>query len=520
MGAARTSEQEPPKDLTPPSDLEGCSPAETSAVRRSQEPTAGPRVVRPSRAWQTALATKIVVATVLGLTLGCLTIYSARRWGNQAADSPAAGKLETSEKSPADSDIPTADAGIPPGKVAHSLEEAKHAVVKFVMPLGIGDLAQYGAGFLIDGRGWVVTNNHVIARATTEARVKLADGKQLEIEGIVARAPQLDLAIVKLKDPPSDLTLLDIGYEGNVALGEEVFAFGHPYDAEFSLSKGIVSRILSTKEWSRRSPRLPLTRRPFPDDMIWIQHDAKISPGNSGGPLMDEHGHVFGMNTFVHVKAEFGYASHVRYLRELVASAKGPIEPLPEARQALRTAVSSSKILDLFHAASAFQWQPSTAEQYEDLAELAKQMTLAKHASLVQNRTTKPQSDVIRRVADMADRQFAALQKLTWSSRQLGSLAPFADGMLDNAGEGVFAYCSVLGTLQRQNALLMKVEGTDDMMVLRSGSEISRVPRNANCLVLGFVLPQLANVQNETRSVKQQAPVVLAYYVLLLRSGN
>ncbi len=524
-GAAETGERELPRELTPANDVAGRSGGQTSDAVRVPVPTARSEYVPQSSVRTTAQKTFIAVVAVLGLAIAGLAMYSLRHRISQDTE-PVAGPLLPEKPQTAASDSreagsATTRAEVPREQVARSLEEAKHSIVEFVLPLGIGNLTQYGTGFLIDRRGWVATNNHVIARATTDARVEMVDGKQLEIEGIIARAPQLDLAIVKLKDPPADLTLLDIGYEGDIALGQEVFAFGHPYDASFSLSKGIVSRILSTQEWSHRSPRLPLAQRQFPDDMIWIQHDAKLSPGNSGGPLMDEQGHVFGMNTFVHVKAEFGYASHVKYLRELAGSASDALEPLPEAREASRTAVSSQKILSLFDAASACQWQPQTAEQYESLAELAKQMTLAKHASLAQSQTTKQQLDVIRRVAEVADRQFAVLQKLSWSARQLRSLAEYADGMLDNAGGGIFAYGSILGTVRQQNiSVLMKVDGTDDVIVLSGGAGLAQIRQNTRCLVLGFILPQRVNIQDKARSVSQQAPVVLTYYVLPLRVGN
>jgi hypothetical protein len=401
----------------------------------------------------------------------------------------------------------------PQPSVAHSLEEAKRAIVKFVMPLGIGNLTQYGTGFLVDGRGWIATNNHVITCITTEARVKLANGEELELEGIAARLPRHDLAIVKLKNPPSDLMLLDIGYDGRVPLGTEVFAFGHPYDAEFSLSKGIVSRVLTTKEWASGSKRHSVARLRAPDEMIWIQHDAKISPGNSGGPLIDENARVFGLNTFVHLRAEFGYASHVRYLRELVGSVSDQLEPLPDARRTVQTAVSSRRILELFGAASQFEWHPRTPEQYDDLAELAKQMTLAKHA-LLAGGTSKLQSNVIHRVAAVADQRFTALRELTWSDGRLNALNSFADGKLSNAGDGVLAYGVVLGKVRNQNTLLMRIDGTGSLIVLSGGSQLARMPRNSKLLVLGFVIPRLAKIQNATRTVDQQAPVVLTHYLL------
>jgi len=448
-----------------------------------------------------------------------LAIYWSQGQTGRDREAPRSKRREPVAEAPRKTEIrpPAADQlEQPEPKLARSLESAKQAVVKFVMPLGIGNLTQYGTGFLIDPRGWIATNNHVIARITTDARVKLADGRHLELEGIVARMPQHDLAIVKLKDPPPELTLLDISFEQNLALGEEVFAFGHPYDAEFSLSKGIVSRILTTKEWSRGSQRHLLTRIHAPDEMIWIQHDAKISPGNSGGPLINEQGQVFGLNTFVHLKAEFGYASHVRYLRELSRSISDQIEPLPDARKALNAAVSSQRILDLFDQAALFNWQPSTPEQYRELAELAQQMTLARHAMLARNQSTKEQSQVLKRVAEVADQRFMLLRDVAWSTAHFEALNAFAEGNLNNAGEGVFTYCTVLGNLPKQNALLTKIVGTSSLMVLRGGSELTKVSRNTKWLVLGFILPQTAKIQNEGRSVDQQAPVILTRYMLLV----
>jgi hypothetical protein len=280
------------------------------------------------------------------------------------------------------------------------------------------------------------------------------------------------------------------------------------------LSKGIVSRLLTTKEWTGGSPRHPLAGMSFPDDMIWIQHDAKISPGSSGGPLMDEQGRLFGLNTFIHVQAEFGYASHVQYLRDLVSSASGRIEPLPDARKTTQLAVSGARILDLFDQACTFQWQPRTPDQYDVLAELATQMTLAKHAAVVGQRAATPQHNVIQRVADVADERFAALRGLSWGPSQIKALSAYAARALETTWGGVFACCSARGGFRGENALLMELDRTGDFVVLRGGSNFPQTPLNTKWLVLGFVLPQSANVRDETRTVDPRASVVLTYYML------
>ncbi len=450
------------------------------------------------------------------LLVACVAVY----WvgSHRGTDSPQSpvGELGTVGTGGLPSDAaPVVGSATRPSQVS-SLEEAKRAVVKLVMPLGIGNLTQYGTGFLINERGWVATNNHVIAKATTDARAKLSDGQQFEIEGVVARMPERDLAIVKLASAPADLTYLDISYEGAVPLGEEVFAFGHPYDAEFSLSKGIVSRVLTTKEWSSGSRQHLLTRLQAPGEMIWIQHDAKISPGNSGGPLIDERGRVFGLNTFVHLKAEFGYASHIRYLRELSDRAADELETLPDARKAFRTAVSTTRMLDLFNQIVTFDWLPRSPEQHQQLVELAKQMTLAKHARTAQS-GNQQQQRAIQRVAEVADERFAEIQKVGWNTGRLRAINSFTDVSINGAGEGVFAFCSVLGNAENESALLAKIEGTNKLVLMRGGPELARIPRNSKCVVLGLLLPQLVRVRDRARSMDQPTPVVLTHYVLRFR---
>jgi S1-C subfamily serine protease len=459
-----------------------------------------------------------LAAVVAGIVL-IWAAFSAFRGGVRETVRPPAGepKAEPRSEVAAQPKDRLAGATPPAPHIASSLEEAKSALVKIEMPLGIADLMQFGTGFLIDGRGRIATNNHVIAGMTKDAHVKLSDGKRLAITGVVARSPERDLAILQVKDPPAGLTVLDIRYEGQAPLGQEVYAFGHPYGAEFSLSKGIVSRVLTTAELADGWRQQLASRLQPPDDMVWIQHDAKISPGNSGGPLIDQAGRVFGVNTFVHVKAGFGYASHVRYLRELAGAASDRVEPLPDPREALRTVVSSQRMNQLFDAISLFRWKPATAEQYESIAGLAKQMTLAKHAQAVGSRAGNLQPNVVRSVAQVADQKFAELGRVPWSSRHFQAFNTFAKDQIDKAGEGVLVYCSVLGSAPDQNALLMEIEGTGVSVVVRAGPNVMRVSRGTRWLVLGFVLPQVVHVRSQTQSAARPARLVLTHYMLLVR---
>ncbi|MDR2576310.1 MAG: trypsin-like peptidase domain-containing protein [Treponema sp.] len=145
-----------------------------------------------------------------------------------------------------------------------------------------------GSGSIIDTRGYVLTNNHVIRNAY-KVYINLADGSQYE--GTVAGSdPENDLAVVKF-DPPSGTALKTVPYgdSGNLKVGQKVLAIGNPFALERTLTVGIVSGL---------GRPVQITRQHIVRDMI--QTDASINPGNSGGPLLDSHGRMIGINTMIY----------------------------------------------------------------------------------------------------------------------------------------------------------------------------------------------------------------------------
>jgi hypothetical protein len=251
--------------------------------------------------------------------------------------------------------------------------------------------------------------------------------------------------------------------------------------------------------------------------MVWIQHDAKISQGNSGGPLIDKVARVFGVNTFVNLRAEFGYASHVKHLRELLASRSEEIAPLPDARQVARTQVSSQRMQELVATINGFDWKPATAQQYADIAELAKQMTLAKHALTLRNGGT----GVIQRVARTADQTFAGLRDVSWSLEHFQQFNTFAIDQLSSPGEGVLLLASVLGGDADNNAALLRVSGKDQsdrsLMLGVGTSTMRRAERGSHWLLFGIVLPQTAKIRGQDQNSQQQTPIVLTHYVFAVQ---
>ncbi len=149
-----------------------------------------------------------------------------------------------------------------------------------------------GSGSIIDSRGYVLTNNHVVKDAT-KIYVNLADGGRY-LAQVVGVDPENDLAVIKF-DPPKNvhLTVIPFGDSSRLKVGQKVLAIGNPFGLERTLTQGIVSGIGRPVTESSDSGTSVLIR-----DMI--QTDASINPGNSGGPLLDAHGEMIGVNTMIY----------------------------------------------------------------------------------------------------------------------------------------------------------------------------------------------------------------------------
>jgi len=145
-----------------------------------------------------------------------------------------------------------------------------------------------GSGSIIDSRGYVLTNNHVIQNAH-RVFINLADGSQFE-GNIVGIDPENDIAVLKF-DPPRgmELTTIPYGDSSDLRVGQKVLAIGNPFALERTLTVGIVSGLGRPIQSSRNR----IIR-----DMI--QTDASINPGNSGGPLLDTQGRMIGINTMIY----------------------------------------------------------------------------------------------------------------------------------------------------------------------------------------------------------------------------
>ena len=143
-----------------------------------------------------------------------------------------------------------------------------------------------GSGVIVSPDGYIVTNNHVVNGAT-QIRVTLNDRRVFPAK-VIGTDKLTDLAVIKIN--ANDLTPISWGDSTKLEPGQTVLAFGSPFGYfQFSVTRGIVSAV------NRPNPYSDNARKPGG----FIQTDAAINPGNSGGPLVDAHGQLVGINTFI-----------------------------------------------------------------------------------------------------------------------------------------------------------------------------------------------------------------------------
>ncbi|HTI51718.1 MAG TPA: trypsin-like peptidase domain-containing protein [Planctomycetaceae bacterium] len=164
-----------------------------------------------------------------------------------------------------------------------------------------------GTGIIIDPRGYIVTNQHVIAE-TTSQRVTLHDGSTYAAR-IISYDRKHDLAIIKI-EPSRPLPVIPLGTSSDVMKGETVLAIGNPFGYEHSVTMGIVSALLRDVEVNEHQSYKNL-----------LQTDASINPGNSGGPLLNLDGEVIGINVAIRAGAQrIGFAIPIDDARKYIAN--------------------------------------------------------------------------------------------------------------------------------------------------------------------------------------------------------
>jgi serine protease Do len=178
------------------------------------------------------------------------------------------------------------------------------------MPRGPQRQRSLGSGFIIDGDGSILTNNHVVENAR-KIVVRLSDEQEYEAK-VVGRDPKTDIAVIKI-NAKIGLVAATLGDSDQLEVGEWVMAIGNPFGLDSTVTSGIVS-----------AKGRHIGQGPYDN---FIQTDASINPGNSGGPLINLRGEVIGINTAIFSRSGgnigIGFAIPINLVKELLPQLRG-----------------------------------------------------------------------------------------------------------------------------------------------------------------------------------------------------
>ncbi|MCC8245286.1 S1C family serine protease [Saccharothrix luteola] len=269
------------------------------------EPPAGPQLSVPEllfgrRVKPMALALLMVAALVIGAGGGVVG-WLLGRVGNPLTD----GGVTLAEVKPGKER--------PVGSVAEIAQRVTPSVVS--IEFKGANVAGVGSGVVIDGEGYVLTNDHVVAPAVQDTSAKLTvvftDGKRA-VAQVVGRDSKTDLAVIKVEvDNP---TVLQFGDSDELAVGDTVLAIGSPLSLSNTVTEGIVSALHRpvTAAGENGGPQVTYDA---------IQTDAAINPGNSGGALVDSSGALVGINSSIRTETGgsvgLGFAISGNYARKV-----------------------------------------------------------------------------------------------------------------------------------------------------------------------------------------------------------
>ncbi|MCC6420283.1 MAG: trypsin-like peptidase domain-containing protein [Gemmataceae bacterium] len=171
---------------------------------------------------------------------------------------------------------------VPPSPTVKAVQKVKPSVVAVKVHAGTRNREMTGTGLVIDERGYILTNRHVIA-AANDVTVRLLDDSEYRAE-VLFTDPETDLAGLRI-NARRKLVAQPLGTSSNLLEGQDVIAVGHPYGYSYTVSRGIVSAL---------HRKIPMPTGHVLTDII--QTDASINPGNSGGPLLNIRGAIIGIN--------------------------------------------------------------------------------------------------------------------------------------------------------------------------------------------------------------------------------
>jgi hypothetical protein len=262
---------------------------------------------------------------------------------------------------------------------------------------------------------------------------------------------------------------------------------------EFALHDGIVSRRIRTSQLSAVSQKFVRALTGSTQDHDWIQHTAVLSEGNSGGPLVNQRGEVLGINTWVDRQGGYGYALDAAAIVALQKKPLTELAPLeahatPEARRkSLSLNTSAQQLKSLFEQAQAMHWQPSSGQDYAVLQKIAWMVTVANQPEVAAS-----SDELNKRLAELAkqaDAVTAQLRKEKWNDiGHVTILNEYAAVAIARSATGVIFFGTAVRQVEGngQRALLVKLAGFEQTVLIPVGSKLHVPAAGAQCLILGI----------------------------------
>jgi S1-C subfamily serine protease len=170
--------------------------------------------------------------------------------------------------------------------------KVKPSIVEVYVTLPNNEAA-IGSGVIVDSRGYIVTNNHVVS-GELSIQVVLSNGTK-EAAQLAGADPNYDLAVLQIAVPQGGLTVATLGNSAQLQVGQVVLVIGNPLGITQTVTNGIVSALKRSVSEGQGAPTIQNA----------IQTDAPINPGNSGGALVDLQGNVVGIPTLTAIDPEF-----------------------------------------------------------------------------------------------------------------------------------------------------------------------------------------------------------------------
>ena len=260
------------------------------------QPAANPAAeARPRRRrW-----TEITSVAALAAVLASGTTYAVTH-GDVTADTPTASTTSTNQLNQT---APVAQANPQAPNWSATAGAVSPSVVAIMVKSDQG--GAQGSGVIIDSKGRIVTNNHVVqgAGGQSQLSVTLTDGRTFSAS-VVGTDPSTDLAVIQLENAPSDLTPIRTGNADTLKVGDPVMAVGNPLGLAGTVTTGIVSALnrpvtTTAEDNQQQDPFGQSQQQGEPVVTNAIQTSAAINPGNSGGALVNASGQLVGINSSI-----------------------------------------------------------------------------------------------------------------------------------------------------------------------------------------------------------------------------